>query len=102
MWIFILFFALSEVLFGGLITTFVNLKFLPIFNINRFFVNFPIVGYIMFLLEPIVIIGLLIINNKYIYKNSIYKYVTNVILILILVVLILISYMYYSFNPSFP
>jgi len=95
-------FVLPEFLWGGLITTFINLGFVPLLNSEAFFTNFPIMGHLNFFLEIIGVFGLLFINSKHNYKNNIFKYLLAGILLIILVAQLYIIYMYYTFSPSFP
>ncbi|MFA6551914.1 MAG: hypothetical protein WCT19_00240 [Candidatus Paceibacterota bacterium] len=95
-------FILPEVLWGGLITTFFKFKIIPLFDTGSFFVNYPLLGHIMFLLEIAGVFGLLFINQKSQYNKSL-KYFLSVILFLILISIIWIAYVYYSFyRVSFP
>ena len=99
--VFLAMFLVPEILFGGLLGTFLNLRFLPLIRTSSFFSFYPSLGHINLWSEIIGVIGLIFIINKYPYRNNLIKYFFYGILLLVLFSLLTIIYFYYTFNPSF-
>ncbi len=91
-----------EVFFGGLISTFFKLKFVPLLNTSNFFVSLPILGHLNLWLENIGVMGLILLNRKLYFQSKFLRFLIIGILIIILACLLTITYYYYAFNPSLP
>jgi hypothetical protein len=91
-----------EIFFGGLISTFFKLRFVPLFNTSNFFASLPILGYLNLWSENLGVIGLIFLNKKFNFQNRFLKFLIIGILLIILACLLTITYYYYTFNPSLP
>lgn len=96
LWIFLAMFIVPEVLWGGLASTFLNLN--PILNLSGLFENHPIAANAIILPEMVGILGLMILNQKYPYRNQFFKYFVTAALLLALLGLCLLIYIAYSFS----
>jgi len=94
---------ISEIFIGGIATTF--LKFSSVFgsSISAIYQNSPIVAILFTLPEAIALYVLIVLSQKYNYKNQVIKYFVLSFLIIIFVIFVSLIYVVYRFSfASFP